>query len=133
MYNLVDPNTKLAAICFNGGKPNLFRVSSRCLVSRSEGSTDDSTTKTQGGWTTFGINVHWSTQSGDCSPSKWCSHTMTWGACSWYLVNTTCSRRLSWMFHCWDLLKIFSIVWFNWMKMFRLYYYVVSLFCCNLV
>ena len=26
MYNLVDPNTKLAAICFNGGKPNLFRV-----------------------------------------------------------------------------------------------------------
>ena len=80
-------------------------------------------------------DIHRSTQSGDCSSSRWCSRrTMMWETCSRYLVSTTCSWQSSWMFCCWDLLKIFSRVWFTTMKIkFVLLCYVIILLDFSLI
>ena len=124
----VDLNTMLVAVCFNGEKPNLFMAQVNVIlvdlkdqINRRLNHRD--TRRVDG----IGHQCPSIDSSGLCSRMM-----MMWEACSQYMVNATCSRRSSWMFRCWDLLKIFSKVWFRQMKI-RLYYYVVSLFCWILV
>jgi len=69
--SIFDPNTKLTAIYYNGGKPpHLFRihtdVTSLCIEGSTGSKAANSTTKTHGGWTVLSIDVHRPTQPGVC-------------------------------------------------------------------
>jgi len=82
-----DPNTKLAAIYYNGGKPP--HLSGFPLMSPSSGwqvswikSTSNSITETHRGWMVLSIDVRRLTQPGVCGSPEWSScTTTTWEPC----------------------------------------------------